>query len=55
MEHTKDFCHKEAIKKIKELVKDITTCMFCTKIAGRLFQTRPIASLDVDDEGIYGS
>lgn len=51
MGHTKDLHNEDAIKKIKELVKDITTCMFCTKVTEIPFKTRPMATLDVDDDG----
>ena len=51
MGYAKDLHNEEAIKKIKELVADITTCMFCTKVTDFPFKTRPMASLDVDDDG----
>ena len=51
MGQTKNLHNEEGIKKIKELVKDITTCMFCTEVEKPPFKTRPMATLDVDDEG----
>lgn len=48
---TKDLRNEEAIEKIKELAKDITTCMFCTEVTDMPFKTRPMATLEVDDEG----
>ena len=51
MGQTKNLDNEEGIKKIKELAKDITTCMFCTEVENLLFKTRPMATLDVDDEG----
>ena len=51
MGHTKDLHNEDAIKKMKELVKDITTCMFCTKVTEMPFKTRPMATLDVDHDG----
>ena len=41
----------DAIAKIKEMAKDITTCMFCTELSVRPFPTRPMGVRDVDDEG----
>jgi general stress protein 26 len=43
---------KEAVKKIKELVKAASTCFFCTTInTGKPFKTRPMSVQDVDDQG----
>lgn len=46
--HLKD---QEAISKMKQLVDDIGICMFCTQVNGGPFETRPMATQDVDDEG----
>ena len=51
MGQTKNLHDEEAIKKIKEMVNDITTCMFCTEVQNLPFKTRPMATLEVDDEG----
>lgn len=51
MSNTKNIYDKEAIKKIKEMVDDIKTCMFCTEVEGVPFRTRPMATVDVDDNG----
>ena len=51
MSETKNLYDKEAIKKLKEMVDDITTCMFCTEVENVPFKTRPMATVDVDDEG----
>ncbi|MEO6820308.1 MAG: pyridoxamine 5'-phosphate oxidase family protein [Ginsengibacter sp.] len=51
MGQTKNLHNEEAIKKIKELVDDIKTCMFCTEVQNLPFKTRPMATLEVDDEG----
>lgn len=51
MSDIKNFQNTEAVKKIKDLVGDITTCMFCTNVSEMPFSTRPMATLDVDDEG----
>ena len=51
MGQTKNLHDEEAIKKIKELVNDITTCMFCTQVQNLPFKTRPMATLEVDEDG----
>jgi general stress protein 26 len=51
MSNEKNLRSDEAIKKIKELVKDITSCMFCTRVSEMPFRTRPMATTDVDDYG----
>lgn len=51
MSNTKNLHNEDAIKKIKDFVDDIKICMFCTKVTDLPFRTRPMATLDVDDEG----
>ncbi len=51
MSNTKNFHNEEAVKKIKEFVDDIKVCMFCTNVTDMPFRTRPMSTLDVDDEG----
>ena len=51
MGQTKDLQNEEGKKKIKELVDDIKMCMFCTKTDELPFNTRPMATADVDEEG----
>lgn len=51
MGDTKNLSDKEAVEKIKDLVDDIKTCMFCTKVTDVPFRARPMATLEVDDEG----
>jgi general stress protein 26 len=51
MGETKNLQNEEALKKIKELVEDIKTCMFCTNVTGVPFNTRPMATADIDEEG----
>ena len=51
MGHTKDLQNDEGKKKIKELVEDIRTCMFCTNSGELPFNTRPMATVDVDEQG----
>ncbi len=51
-ENRKDLGGKEAIDKLKELVKDAQTCFFCTADnAGPTGGTRPMSVREVDDEG----
>jgi len=51
MSENKNLKNDEAVEKIKELAKDIGTCMFCTQVAGLPFRTRPMSTIDVDDDG----
>ncbi len=55
MGEIKNLPHSAAVKKLKEMAEDINTCMFCTKAANgpALFDTRPMATLKVDDEGNF--
>lgn len=47
-----DLNGKEAIKKLKELVKEAETCFFCTASGtGGSGGTRPMSMREVDDEG----
>lgn len=49
----KDLSNEEGLKKIQELVKDINICMFCTKSQSLLFETRPMATQQVDEQGNF--
>lgn len=51
MGQTKDLQTEEGKKKIKELIDDIKTCMFCTTTGELPFNTRPMATVDVDEQG----
>ncbi len=51
MGEIKNLNNNEAIKKLKELAEDINVCMFCTKTENVPFQTRPMSTQEVDDEG----
>ena len=53
MGEVKDLSHSEAIKKLKELAEDINICMFCTKTGKIPFETRPMGTQKVDDEGNF--
>lgn len=51
MSNTKNLYDKDAIQKIKEMVDDIKTCMFCTQVENVPFRTRPMATAEVDEHG----
>ncbi len=51
MSKTKALHEEDAIQKLKELVKNGPTCHFITCFDQRPLPTRPMATLDVDDEG----
>ncbi|AWH85720.1 general stress protein [Flavobacterium album] len=50
-ENYKDLTNEEAKAKIKEMAKDIGTCMFCTELSVRPIPTRPMGLADIDDDG----
>ena len=54
MSEIKDLQGDEAIKKITELVNDISICMFCTFPHHEYFETRPMATQKVDEMGRIG-
>ena len=47
----KNLDNTEALKKFKHLVDDIKTCMFITNTAGINEHTRPMATIEVEDDG----
>lgn len=49
----KNLEHQEAIKKMQDLAEQIKVCMFCTKVDEMPFATRPMSTLEVDDEGVF--
>lgn len=51
MGEIKNLSQQEAIQKIKDLAEDIKMCMFCTQVKDMPFQTRPMGTQKVDDEG----
>lgn len=51
MTDTKIMNRSAAIKKIKDVAEDISICMFCTNSAGIPFETRPMGTRKVDDDG----
>lgn len=51
MSEVKDLSGSEGLQKMKELVKEIDFCMFCTNLDEQPFSTRPMSTRDVDDQG----
>ncbi len=47
----KNLDNKEALKKFKELADDIRTCMFITNSSADHEHTRPMATIEVEDDG----
>lgn len=41
----------QALKKFKELVEEVNTCMFITNTAGDEEHTRPMATIETEDDG----
>lgn len=51
MAENKNLEGQDGISKLKELVEDIGMCMFCTMTPGEYFETRPMATQKVDEQG----
>jgi general stress protein 26 len=52
MGDVKNLQEKQAVDKLKKMVDEIKTCLFCTQIkTGESFTTRPMSTQKVDDEG----
>lgn len=47
----KNLQSEEALKKFKKLVEDIRVCMFTTNSDGENEHTRPMATIDVEEDG----
>jgi general stress protein 26 len=47
----KNLDNKEALKKLKELVEEIRICMFVTNTTGSHEHTRPMATIETEDNG----
>ena len=47
----KNLENKEALEKFKKMVMDIRTCMFITNTHGEDEHTRPMATMEVEDDG----
>ena len=46
-----DLSDKDAVNKIKELVKHNSLCFFTTRLTQQPLQSRPMSALEVDDNG----
>lgn len=53
MSDTRSLHDKEAIQKFKELIAHSPICHFLTRLDQRPIPTRPMATQQVDDEGIF--
>jgi general stress protein 26 len=52
MGEIRDLQHTEAIERLRDMIGETKTCLFCTSIqTGRPFDTRPMSTQDVDDAG----
>jgi general stress protein 26 len=51
MGELKSLTDQEGIKKLKEFVKDINVCFFCTNLTSMPIHARPMSTQDVDEEG----
>jgi len=51
MGDVKNLSQNDAIAKLKELAEDISICMFCTDLGNVPFQTRPMGTQKVDENG----
>jgi len=51
MGDVKNLSRGDSVKKLKELAEDIGVCMFCTNTEHTPFQTRPMTTQQVDEEG----
>jgi len=47
----KNLDNKQALEKFKKLVEEIKACMFITNTAGEQEHTRPMATIEVEDNG----
>ena len=47
----KNLDNKKALEKFKDLVEDIKVCMFITNTAGAQEHTRPMATIEVEENG----
>jgi general stress protein 26 len=53
MGDTNNLASREAIDKMKQIAERIKTCMFCTNIDSQPFDTRPMATLRIDEQGNF--
>ena len=53
MGDTKNLASEDAIKKMKEIADKVGICMFCTNIDSAPFETRPMGTAKVDEQGYF--
>lgn len=53
MGDTKNLANTEAIEKTKKLAERINICMFCTNVDSQPFETRPMGTQKVDENGYF--
>ncbi|MBO9657909.1 MAG: pyridoxamine 5'-phosphate oxidase family protein [Chitinophagaceae bacterium] len=51
MGSVKDLEQRPALHKLRELAEDAKLCMFMTRLCGAPFNTRPMATQAIDDDG----
>lgn len=49
----KNLDNSEGITKVKAMAEDIRECMFCTGVDSLPFETRPMSTLQVDEQGNF--
>jgi general stress protein 26 len=53
MGSVKNLKQQPAIDKVKELAEDAKLCMFCTRLTETPFNTRPMATQKIEDDGVF--
>ncbi len=53
MGNTKNLQKQPAIEKIQDLAEDAKMCMFCTSLNSFPFNSRPMATQEVEDDGTF--
>lgn len=53
MDNIQNLSHQEGIQKLKELGEAVDVCMFCTDLGEAPFQTRPMSTQQVDEQGNF--
>ena len=53
MDNIQNLTKEEGIKKLKELGEGVDVCMFCTDLGKAPFQTRPMSTQQVDEQGNF--
>lgn len=53
MDNIKNLSQQEGVEKLKELGEGVDVCMFCTDLGKAPFQTRPMSTQQVDEQGNF--